>query len=100
MITTAKEHVVRFGYDMGLEFNSLYPVFVPANRKVRVLEAPYCRPNVDDLVKILPHKEMYQVLMAALLHPSCKEHKHKSLWMLRWLQSCLELSWKKTKHCT
>ncbi|KAE8969506.1 hypothetical protein PR003_g28256 [Phytophthora rubi] len=92
MITTAEEHLARFGYGVGLEFDALYPVFVPAASGVLELDAPYWRANVDDLIKILPLKEMYQVFMATLVHPSCEEHKHEYLWMLRWLQSCLELS--------
>ncbi|POM71800.1 Hypothetical protein PHPALM_11583 [Phytophthora palmivora] len=72
-----------------VEFDTLYPMFIPS--RGRKFELSYgSSGDVDLFVASLPVKEMHQ------LHVDiCKgndESVHNYLWMVRWLDMCMELS--------
>ncbi|EGZ24060.1 hypothetical protein PHYSODRAFT_375495, partial [Phytophthora sojae] len=48
--------------------------------------------DVDDFIAARPVKEMYDVYKKVFDDTATKEDIHEYVWMLRWLQTSMELS--------
>ncbi|KAG1698726.1 hypothetical protein DVH05_014681 [Phytophthora capsici] len=94
---SVEEHLAKFTYSKELDFDSLYPVFVVCDKYATCYN---WRRDVVELVKMLPVMEMYAVYEAFMTSHGYgeeegkvfKDCKHAFLCMLRWLETCMDLS--------
>jgi hypothetical protein len=74
----------------NIQFDSLYPVFVPSDRRAQLTEGKHGSTwDVDDFIFALPVKEMDAVRLGICGGDECV---HNFFWMVRWLKTSMELS--------
>ncbi|EGZ06480.1 hypothetical protein PHYSODRAFT_341739 [Phytophthora sojae] len=80
-----------------LEFDNLYPVFAtPSGRERRTEARCGTSIDIDDFIIALPVKEMNDLYVA--ICPGEDDRAHNFIWMMRWLETCMELSEEQDEH--
>jgi hypothetical protein len=79
-----------FSCGWKVQFDSIYPVYVPTDRRENLTESKHGSTlDVDDFVAAMPVKEMHEVHLDIFGGEECV---HNYFWMIRWLRTSMEIS--------
>ncbi|KAE8967114.1 hypothetical protein PR002_g28164 [Phytophthora rubi] len=76
--------------DEPIEFDALFPVYVPSDKRGQEFEPEFgSTQDVDDFVGSLPVKQMLEVDTGYIEH---EKFTHEFCWMVQWLNTSMEIS--------